>query len=485
MPQVTLPNGQVMYNVPEHISKNEIKEVAIQEGLARPEDFEHDFSWAEMAKNAPGSFLDAVKGTAEAVMDLPGTAENLWDIGVGGASNIPGLSGIAEDEQKAKADAIYNHYRQIYTDWDNFKRYAEEDPFGVATDLATVVAPGGAAMKATKLPGIAKAGDIAQKAALAVDPVNLTLNTAKIPITALGRSNFPTNQTQRAFGSERPTAEFMMREKYIPTKNSMEQFKKDRNALNSEMEDIVKGSKTPIDARAVFKELDDYGNNLWGAGYGSTKGYNAWRKKVDEIHSDYIDPVTGQLPTHFTPGQVLDIKRKAQKHYDTLMKQTEKGKKSTPETVMQDKVRRGAKGELEKVDPRIGPLNERLAEYAEAKIPFKKSVKRGQEAAGSLSTDVLLPTGLAYGLGLGIDPMLPSPVASTILPLAALAIGGVNRPVPSAKMARYLDKVGKGGGFGYLDNSTLPFMARKMMETVGNEQAEEYLNAIERQILNR
>jgi len=164
---------------------------------AAPE--EKELSWGEVGSQAVKNFLPSTGGalaaTGKALMHPIDTLSTIGELGTGLASQAAGAVGIEQDPaKKAKNEALINaledHYKQAYGSTKGFKKALAEDPASVLMDLSTVVTGGGSA--ASKLLGATtKAGKVAAAAASAgskIDPVQLALKTAAIPVNKVAKA---------------------------------------------------------------------------------------------------------------------------------------------------------------------------------------------------------------------------------------------------------------------------------------------------------
>lgn len=144
-----------------------------QEWLALQKQQQTPLTWGEAAisgvKRFPESALGVVKGAAETVLHPIDTATTLKNIAVGA------LSSDATPEQKAQANAVGEFYKDRYGSSEGFKKAIANDPAGVLSDVSSVLTGGGAL--ASKIPGLAKAGQIVSKAGSIVEPLSVITKT--------------------------------------------------------------------------------------------------------------------------------------------------------------------------------------------------------------------------------------------------------------------------------------------------------------------
>lgn len=196
---VRLPDGTVIQNVPDGISRADLTAKLAANGydtskLADPAAPAAP-SWSSVPgqalSNLPSSAGNFVGGIWQAVRHPLDTAGNVLDIGAGALRNAlptsissaidsidPGQNAAANQQRiSAAADATGQFFKNRYGSSDALKNTLATDPVGVASDAATVLTGGGAL--ASKLPMLAKAGKVAQVAGDVVNPVNVATKAAK------------------------------------------------------------------------------------------------------------------------------------------------------------------------------------------------------------------------------------------------------------------------------------------------------------------
>jgi len=133
--------------------------------------------WADVAtqavSNIPKSAANLVSGVAQTIAHPIDTATAIKDIAVGGAANVlpEAIAPSATLEQKQKATALADFYKDRYGSMEGFKRAIAEDPLGVASDVSTLATGGGAL--AAKVPGMAKVAQVATRAGEVANPVGM------------------------------------------------------------------------------------------------------------------------------------------------------------------------------------------------------------------------------------------------------------------------------------------------------------------------
>lgn len=152
-------------------------------------------NWSDVAygaaTNLPASAGKYGKELYEAVTSPIETVKNIGMVGGGAIINqLPKgaqewLMGVATDPQKMQqsvqmAQAVGGEYAKKYGTMEGFKQALSTDPVSVIGDLSLLLTGGGAA--ASKVPGLAKAGQIASQTGRTIDPFNLATKAVTKPL---------------------------------------------------------------------------------------------------------------------------------------------------------------------------------------------------------------------------------------------------------------------------------------------------------------
>lgn len=151
-------------------------------------------SWGDVAGSAAQNFIPSAinvgKSVVEAVSSPLETAKGLIDIGAGALQNVLPESlvqAVGEDkESRQKASAVADFYKQRYGSMEGFKEALATDPAGVLADVSTVATGGGAAL--SKVPSLAKAGQVVSTAGRAVDPLVAALRGTQAVGSGIGKA---------------------------------------------------------------------------------------------------------------------------------------------------------------------------------------------------------------------------------------------------------------------------------------------------------
>ena len=207
---VKLPDGTVVQNIPDNITKAELTAKLNANGYSLPTDnvpaqpqIEQPKSYSTMgaigtgALNLIPSTGRLIGGAYEAVRHPVNTMESLIQATSGGLSKVLPESimqyAVPEKRQKAEqlANALGEEYSKKYGSYEGFKRAVAEDPASILADVSTVLTGGGAALKAGNL---AKTADVVNQAAKFTNPLYLGAKAVE------GASYIPSQFTKGTIG---------------------------------------------------------------------------------------------------------------------------------------------------------------------------------------------------------------------------------------------------------------------------------------------
>lgn len=144
-------------------------------------------SWKDVAASAVGNAVPSAQRFGgdiwHAVSNPVETGQNLWNVASGAVQKvIPGDQG-----NEKYADAVGSFFADRYGGIDNLKRTMATDPVGFLADAATVLT--GGEMALARAPGMAgTVSRVAGTAARAVDPINATVQGAKLVGKGVGNA---------------------------------------------------------------------------------------------------------------------------------------------------------------------------------------------------------------------------------------------------------------------------------------------------------
>lgn len=178
-------------------------------------------------KNLPGSTLQIGKDLVSAIAHPIQTAQSIYDLAVGSAQLVvPGEQGKEE-----VARQFGQYFSDRYGSIDGVKKTFEEDPAGLALDIASVAGVAGAAIRGvgavSGLEKVSRVGKALQSASGAVDPVNVAAKGVS-QLAKLVPSEVASNLYQRSA-------------KWSTTLTAGERSRLTRTALDNEIMPTAKG----------------------------------------------------------------------------------------------------------------------------------------------------------------------------------------------------------------------------------------------------
>jgi hypothetical protein len=207
---VKLPDGTVVQNIPDNITKAELTAKLNANGYSLPTDnapvqtqIEQPKSYSAMGALGTGAINlipstgRLLKGAAQAVIHPVNTMESLIQATSGGLSKVlpESVMQYAVPEKRQKAEQLANllgeDYSKRYGSYEGFKRSFAEDPASILADASTVLTGGGAALKAGNL---TKAADVVNQAAKVTNPLYLGGKAVQ------GIASIPSNLTKGTLG---------------------------------------------------------------------------------------------------------------------------------------------------------------------------------------------------------------------------------------------------------------------------------------------
>ena len=219
---VKLPDGTVVKNIPDNITKAELTAKLNANGYNLPTDnipaqlkVEQPKSYSTMgaigtgAMNLIPSTGRLLKGAYESVRHPIDTVNTLADLGAGGIYKalpqsfqeqldkadvaLVGQDKAQETKKRSLdlATALGQDYAKKYGSYEGFKRAFAEDPASILADASTVLTGGGAALKAGNL---TKAADVVNQAAKVTNPLYLGAKAVQ------GVASVPSSLTKGTLG---------------------------------------------------------------------------------------------------------------------------------------------------------------------------------------------------------------------------------------------------------------------------------------------
>lgn len=313
--------------------------------VGQPE--EESLSWkdvpAKALRNLPQSLGNIAKGIYDTVTSPVEAVKNLSDIAAGGLQNaLPSelvdwinekFPSQSAEEARNKATAVGQFYKSRYGSEEGLKKALAEDPAGVLADAATVLTAGGAVTaKAGQLANIAKlekAGSLATKAGIAIDPMRNAATLGGKAVNAAGRgaanvigglgTHTGGKTIQDAFRAGAAggdtAADFaanmrgnaQMADVLDDAKSALSNLYKKRSAEYQAGMQGVKADKTVLD----FNPIDDAMNNVSQIGTYKGKVLRRSAAEVQKQISGLIDEWRTADPKEFHTPEGLDALKQA------------------------------------------------------------------------------------------------------------------------------------------------------------------------------
>lgn len=318
---------------------------------------EDGFSLYKTMQNIPESGGNMISDIANVVAHPVDTATGVYNLGSGAIQKlIPGEQG-----NEVYADAFGSFIKDRYGSGDAILNTIQNDPMGFLGDLSSVLMPAGAVAK--QLPGMARAGNIVQKAGAIVDPFNMI----KMGLTKPLPSSVPEGLYQSA---AKYTA------KYAPDQAHMDELV--RTGLKHELPPTDTGLPGGYGARdAIDAAIDSLVNDANVTGklihkntlmqhlgearkrFGGAKLYaDADLKQIDTVGKQFDTRMKDLGQEFLTPAEVQDFKKSIYSR-----NKYEKRNQSTTEAreIAEKGMARSAKEQLEVLSPELKETN---AEWA-------------------------------------------------------------------------------------------------------------------------
>lgn len=340
--------GEILNKKPPDVTPESILETLANQGN-EIEGYNAKFSPLDAVKNIPGSTLELGKNIYAAVANPMQTAKSIGNVALGGlAKLVPG----EQDSEKA-FNNVLDFYEQRYGSADKFLNTVERDPVGFASDLASLLSGGGAALKVgSKIASIAgKAGAATKLAAFGktaaqiggiVDPLSIAGGAVKVT----GKAIRPINEAlginrvlresggrmmQSALGFTKSQAANLAKKARL-TKSPGEHLAEwgitgTPEQISTKLDDVIKNSKKAVDdalaadpakyragvVNDILTELDNITSGLKSSRFAAVRSeiqnllnqhtmqglnlseMNQVKRILDDLQSEQIFKPTGEL----------------------------------------------------------------------------------------------------------------------------------------------------------------------------------------------
>jgi len=435
----------------------ELKALEKMDSLGAPS---KDFSFLEMAKNAPGSAAnlvkDAYQGVKQVVTHPIDTAQAIGKTAAGGLYKaneaakdvLPdfmtspiykdgewfGKGDVLGKDQEPYADAMIDAVKGRYGSMDAAKETLQTDPVGVLADLAGVLSGTGAV---TRSPGLSRLG-------AAMDPVNAASNTVKYTGGRVAQ-HLPSKlspqglyESAAKFGTTVPRRQQKIQtaldNRLMPSTAGNERLQGMIGNLNSQLDYLIstaEASGRTVPADAVFRHLGELRRREGGVRLDAPQNLT----EIDRIIGTFREHLTEIGKDNLNAADLQKLKTDAyQKINFDARRQT--GTKTGEEAYKA--VARGAKELIEETVPGTRETNQALS-------PLYDLQESLQKAANRVENRDMVGLGLPAKMGAGsvVDPVigttmgLTSGIMDMPKPKAALAIQ-LNDLINNATVHRFI-----------------------------------------------
>jgi len=486
---VRMPDGRIIKNVPEGTTKEQIQKKI---------ESSQEFSATQMVRNIPSSAIQYGKDIATAVTNPIDTAAALGNVGIGSAmlagdfireslpegmqqgiaafperqpqTSIPktpiqgimqapgilqslmgsALKGAPDPRESARqvGSAISDRYGSI----EQAKQTLMTDPVGALADVSGVLTGGGSLI--SRAPGIVgKAGTVAQKAGIAMDPINAAVVA---PVKAAGKgilgmfsantprnlymssAKFPTTLEGRA-----DIADTAIREGILPTEAGVGKFETIKSGLISEIDTLI-AQATETGQRIPRAQVNRYLMEARQQVGGPRIRAKRNLAQIDDVAREFNSFMDDMGIDSLSPQDLQTLKKSiyTEGKYDA---KTLKSGVGTDAAMKQ--MGRAAKESIEGVAD-VGPINKRLGSLLELEDPLKRSAGRIENL--NLS-----------GIGAPIKIAAGQAVAGPFGAAAATGLSILDTPKVKARLAIALSRAQEGGKISPFEQSLLRTMAQQ------------------------
>lgn len=351
-----------------------------------------DMSAPEMAlravANAPASSLELASNIMKPFAEPVETAQELYGLG----KSVLGKMGIT-DASPEKANQVGQYFKNRYGSVQNAMKSFASDPAGVLSDASSVLMGGGAI--AAKLPGMARAGEMAITAGRAMSPSSLAVGAVKAPakiastgfgfstgaggraVEEAAKAGFEGGERGAQFAAQmrgtapvtdvvesiKPALENMRRERSAAYRAGMGDISKDKTVLDFSNIDksvadvrstgIYKGQVIDKSAAEAWQKINDQvkqWEKLDPAEFHTPEGLDALKKSLGDIRDSYQHGTPARLAADKAYNAVRsEIVKQApsysgvMKDYETasdLLKEIEQSLSLNPKAAIDTKVRK-------------------------------------------------------------------------------------------------------------------------------------------------
>jgi len=411
------------------------------DGTSTPEP-EGGFNLEDFKENAWPSVKQLGADVANVIAHPYDTAMGLADTVQGAVQKVIPYN---EGRHIPKVDAIYDYYKKKIQDPG---KALSDDPAGTASDVLGLVTGGAGA--AAKIPGLSRLGNVS-KAAMAVDPVNVGINTIKSGIKTVTPKDMPANLMESAVkppttmpaADRKALAQTMIDEKLLPneagTLKARDLISEISEQIDAKIAELDKTEILGIDR--VNQRVIDLNKKQTRRGMPDPKGDAA---KIRGTYNKWFNGLQDQYD--LKPSEVQAMKKE---FYQRINYNAVNLKGEAMPDATRKAMAKGAKESLEKLDPTIKPLNDRAGALLELAKPLERAEGR------IANRDVM-------GIGIPIKAAGGQAVLGDTGAVLGAAHGVLDSPMVKARIAGALGRNKKASYGGLMtDNSMSAYLARQ------------------------
>lgn len=364
-------------------------------------------SWGDVATqaitNAPSSVGHLVGGIYQAVKHPLDTAKGVIDIGAGELQKVlpsglvnsvnaalPSGAQAAEDARN-KAGAVNQFYANRYGSVEGIKNALATDPAGVAADAATVLTAGGGI--ASKIPGLAKAGNALVTAGKAIDPINAMVNAGAKMAPMVGRAaanaigGLGTHTggesikaaTRAGYEGGQKAAEFAdnMRGN-VPMESVLDNAKAALNNMRLQKSAEYRAGMSGVSADKTvldFAPIDQALNDAMQVSTFKGKSINRSAADIQKKISDVVSEWRAENPAEFHTAEGLDALKR------TIGDIRDSAEYGTPSRVVADRVYNAVKDQIVKQAPKYANVMKDYEKASSLVNEIERSLSLGKKSA--------------------------------------------------------------------------------------------------------
>lgn len=362
-------------------------------------------SWGDAfgsaVKNIPSSAGQFAKDIAQPFIHPIDTVKAVGGVALGAAEKlIPG-----EQEGEQNFDAVIDFMKDRYGSIDNFKKTIAKDPVGVLGDIATLATGTGAGLKAagtvSKIGALKKAGSIAAKAGMIVDPLNAVQKGLSAATSALperlyqSAAKFTKTATRPGVGEtsgdvRKTITQAALEKRIMPTYKGLEKLDEIKKSLGENIESLLSEADAAGFEVARGRLFKDF-TALRKTALETSTTPKADIRAINKIQKDILDANKAIGREKLNASELQAYKTTI---YDDIENYYKKTAKSPITVKVRKTIARNAKKALEEAIPEIKRLNK---EYG----VMKRLSKAIEDSAGRITNRDLMGIGIPLKAGAG------------------------------------------------------------------------------------